>query len=163
MSAFHDAIAAHRWEDAAATLHPESLELFRYRLASMLDADSGGTLETMLFEDADGPEVRTRASTDVFAAILGAIETDTPGLIAVLATNRYDAIGHLLEGPETAHVLLRVTPYTNGSAPTRTLVVTLKRAESGWAIVESGDLDSLATAMTGLSLTARAAPGGFGW
>lgn len=153
--AFYEAIGSHRWTTATATVHPETLDLFQYRMVSMLDADPDGALSQLVFSEPDGPSVRERASSDVFASILAAIERDTPGLIAILATNEYRPVGHVPEGEDLAHVVLRVTPYTNGSAPTRTIVVTLKRHGERWGILESGELDSLATAMTGLALSVR--------
>ncbi len=155
VATFYDAIGAHRWDAAASALHPEALDLFRLRLDSMLDADTTGRLATLVFGQEDGPALRSRSNRRFFATLLEAIESDTPGLIAVIATNQYDPIGHVDEGPDLAHVVLRVTPFTNGSAPTRTTLVTLKGSPAGWGIIESGALESLATAMTGLSLTAK--------
>ncbi len=158
--AFYDAIASHDWDAAAATLHPEALDLFGYRLASMLQADASGRLAVLIFGSTDGAAVGERSASSVLAVLLRAIEVDAPGLIAILATNRYDPIGQIAEGADLSHVVFRVTPYTNGSAPTRTGLVTLKRREdSGWGIVESGELDAIAMAMTGLSLTAKASSG----
>lgn len=141
-------------------MHPETLDLFQYRMVSMLDADPEGALAQLVFGEPDGPGLREKPSADVFASILAAIERDTPGLIAILATNEYRPVGHVTEGEDLAHAVLRVTPYTNGSAPTRTIVVTLKRDGDGWGIFESGELDSLATAMTGLALRVRGSEAG---
>ena len=69
----------------------------------------------------------------------------------------YQPLGWVPESPDLAHAVLRVTPYTNGSAPTNTMLMTLRRdgdAET-WRLFEADVLDALSTAITGLALSAR--------
>jgi len=153
---FFDALAGHRWDAAAARVHPETLALFEFRLFSVLDADTTGRFAAASFGVADGAALRERGAERLFADLLAAVNRDTPALIAILATNAYRPVGHVAEEPDLAHAVLRMTPYTSGSAPTRPVLMTLRRSDGDWRILESDVLDALSTAITGLALSARA-------
>lgn len=154
-TAFLDAVAAHRWANAAGLIHPETLDLFQYRIVSVLNADTTGRFARSSFGVEDGPSLRGRSAERLFADLLAAVNRDTPALMAILATNAYQPVGWVPEAPDLGHAVLRVTPYTNGDSPTHTLLVTARQTPDGWRVLDAEVLDALSTAITGLAISAR--------
>jgi len=149
---FVTAIGGLRWSDLSASIHPETLDLFRLYVTSIADADETGDFAFRVLGTRERTEVQARSSDRMFADLVSAIYDETPALLEVIATNSYTFLGHVLEGDTLAHVIVRVRPYTNGSAPTKISTVTVKRSEVGWRVLESPELEALSTAIRGLTL-----------
>ncbi len=149
VAAFFDGVGELRWEAVAASIHDETLELFRFHVTSMLDADDGGAFASVF--GADAASIRSWPPDRLFAQLLEAVYDRVPGLLQIMATNTYEYLGHVPEDPDLAHVIARVTPYTDGSAPTRITTVTVRRSGSGWLVLSSPELDAISTAMRGLA------------
>ena len=151
VTAFFDALGRLDFDRLATLVHPEALSLYRLHVTSIMDADQEGTFAGRVFGQSVGRTVEGISDQRVFAALVGAIYEDTPALLEVMATNAYEFLGHVAEGDTLAHVVARVTPYTTGSAPSRLTTVSVKRANSGWRVSTSPELDALTTAMRGLT------------
>ena len=156
---FFDAVGRLDWADMAASVHEETLELYRLYVTSILDADETGQFALDVYGTPDGPALRARSSARLFRDLVAAVHGHSPALLQIMATNSYRFLGHVSEGDTLAHVVARVTPYTTGSAPTKLTTITVKQSNVGWRVHTAPELDAITTAMRGLTFRSIAGAG----
>lgn len=136
-----------RWETLSTTVDGETVAVFREHIRSMAEHDPSGRTARRALGGAEAAEAAGWTDERFFARLVESLHADVPMLLGVLATNTYDPLGEVREGEDLAHVLVRTTPYTNGSTASSVEVVTLRRAADGWRVIEAPALDAFLVAL----------------
>lgn len=149
---FYDAFQSARWADVAGVLHPEALDLFRYRVLAVVRADGSGSVARRLY-DAGPAEVEALSDPSLVAGLMRGVFGYARGMMQAMMTKEVQVLGHVPEEREDgslAHVVLRSREPLSGTAPSTVSVLTLKRTEAGWRVRWSQELDVVASALVAL-------------
>ncbi len=154
---FQTALRAMAWRAAAVRMHSEALDRFRgvIDMAVELD-DSGATLEE-LFGDTSEEQYWAASPAEVFVVSMRFMAKDMPGLVHALVVREVEILGTATEPPHLAHVVYRSEARLSGAVP-EVRVMTLKRAEAGWRVLETPELDVIREALRGIPRTRGASP-----
>ncbi|MEX2467262.1 MAG: hypothetical protein WD995_10150 [Gemmatimonadota bacterium] len=144
---FIRSVRSMRWSAAAQFMDPEPLSLFHDVVTMITEPDASGDLleyltgtDTPAYRDLDAPEVFDRA--------LSALTSDMPGLSYSLQDRDDEILGHVTEGPDSAHVVYRTHARISGALP-EVKVMQLRRGPAGWRVLWSDELDVLEAALRG--------------
>lgn len=145
------ALQENRIDDFADAMHPEALKGFRKIFVELLDAadddDQADQLLT-LFAGVDSVEaLRTLDHHAFFVAFYKGITQVRPELKAVLASAKLETLGHVMEGEDIAHVVYRMSAGFEGIALSKMQVLSLRRTPDGWAMLLSGDIEGVTSAL----------------
>lgn len=140
---------AMRSEDAAAlarVTHPEALAELRVLLAPLFESElpEAEEFRQRLLGVRTVREARALSDTTVFANFIRALGGQLPVFTQALRSSAMEAIGHVMEGPDTAHVVYRVTIPLEGITLERLAVLSLGRDGDTWGALLSGDYSELA-------------------
>lgn len=80
-----------------------------------------------------------------------------PEVSSALATSKSQILGHVLEGPDTAHVVYRMTAKTQGITVTKVAVMPVKKVGASWGGLLTGDVEGMAAALS-RAIPAKSAP-----
>ncbi len=92
-------------------------------------------------------EAQALSDTTVFVNFLGSLSSQVPMFSVALRAASMEALGHVTEGLETAHVVYRVTMEIEGLTVTRMAVLSLRRYGETWRGLLTGDYSELATVL----------------
>ena len=154
---FIRSIRAMRWSAAAQFMDPEPLAFYRDIVTMITEPEQAGDL----LEYLTGVDSSTYASLDapeVFQRALTTLTRDMPGLSYNLQDRDDEFLGHVLEGPDSAHVVYRTQSRISGALP-EVKVMQMRRGPQGWRVLWSDELDVLETALRGAG-RGRPGPGG---
>ena len=154
--AFYDAIGARRWDAVSGLVHSELVGMVRRNVGMMVNADTSGLVLAELLGLPDRAAFERASGADILARLLRTLERRIEPLARVISTNEVEVIGALPDGDD-AHVVVRVTPYADGSRPTWIRVLTVRRDGGPWRVTDAEELTSVITAVLGLPL--RSGPG----
>jgi hypothetical protein len=143
------ALKEDRLDDFAKAMHPEALKSFKAALVSIAEvADKGGQGKEILglFKGVDDlDELKKLDDVPFFVFFYRGITRVQPALKQALAGAESQIIGHVLEGKDTAHVVHRMTVTVDGTKVSKTDVISLKKTDTGWGMLLSGDLENMTT------------------
>ncbi len=86
------------------------------------------------------------SEADVFARFLQSMMQQSPDLKAALGGAESAILGHVREGADTAHAVVRARVSTQGVAIAQVSVISMRRLGSGWGVLLSGNFDGVAAA-----------------
>lgn len=138
-----------RWGTAAQFLHAETLDRFRVVVTMIADADSTGSVRRYL-ADVDSAQFAALDAEVVFERSIGAMIDDMPGLMHALYDRDDRVLGHVLESPDSAHVVYRTTARISG-AVSEVKVMQLTNTPDGWRVRWSDELEVLDAAVRGVA------------
>jgi hypothetical protein len=150
---FLRSVRAIDWRTTALVLDETALTRFRNLVTAMADADSTGSVRDYLTA-AGSVGLAELTSPEVFERAVGVLVDDMPGLMHALYDRDDEVIGHVLEGPDGAHVVYRTTARISG-AVSEVKIVQLRRTEGGWRVLWSDELEVLDAALRGVPLRPR--------
>ena len=134
------------WDGLAQRIHPEALAYLRLAIDVQVDADTTDWALTSLGNSERREEYDQRADARVFADAMRWVQANAPGLLSSMVSRSVEEIGILMEGPDTAHAVYRVTTLAYGAEP-EAQVATLLRTDDGWKVREASEIRVLHTAL----------------
>jgi hypothetical protein len=141
-------VRAIRWSAAAQFLAPSTLDRFRTTVTLIADADTTGEIREYL-TGVDSLGALDLSSREVFERSVGAVIDDMPGLMHSLYDRDDQVIGHVTEGPDSAHVVYRTTARLSGAVP-EVKVMQMERGPAGWRVLWSDELEVIEAALRGV-------------
>lgn len=140
---------AMRSEDAAAlarVTHPDALAELRRLLAPLFESElpEADEFRQRLLGVRTAAEARALSDTTVFANFIRALGSQLPVFAQALRSSSMEPVGHVMEGPDTAHVVYRVKVPLEGITVERIAVLSLGRYGDTWGALLSGDYSELA-------------------
>ncbi len=141
-------VRAIRWSAGAQFLAPRTLERFQTTVRLIADADTTGQVRDYLV-GVDSVSFGALGAREVFARSIGTVIDDMPGLMHALYDRDDDVLGHVAEGPDSAHVVYRTTARLSGAVP-EVKVMQLERTPEGWRVLWSDELEVLEAALRGV-------------
>lgn len=145
---FLRSVRAISWSAAAQLVHDETLGRFEATVTMIADADGTGELRRFL-AGTDSAGLVDLEPPEVFDRALRAVVDDLPGLMHALYDRDDEVLGHVGEGPDTAHVVYRTTARISG-AVSEIKVMQLRRSTAGWRVSWSDELEVLDAALRGV-------------
>jgi hypothetical protein len=138
-----------RSEDAAGlarVTHPAALAELRALLTPLFESrlPEADEFRQRLLGVRTVSEARALSDTTVFANFVRALGSQLPVFAEALRSSSITPVGHVMEGPDTAHVVYRVTIPFDGITLERTAVLSLGRRGESWGALLSGDYSELA-------------------
>lgn len=134
------------WDGLAQRIHDEALAYLRLAIDITIDADTTGWSLANLGNATQRDEYDQRSDARVFADAMRWVQENAPGLLSSMVSRSVEAIGVVMEGPDTAHAVYRVTTLAYGAEP-EAKVATLQRTEAGWKVREASEIRVLHTAL----------------
>ncbi len=151
--AFLRSVRSIRWSVTAQLLHPETLGRFHTLVSMIAEADTTGEAGRYL-TGTDPNGLAALSGQQVFERSIGAMIDDMPGLMHALYDRDDEVLGHVAEGPDSAHVVYRTLARIGGAVP-EVKVMQLERAEAGWRIRWTDELAVLDAALRGVRMGRR--------
>ena len=145
------AIKQNRIEDFAKAMHPDALVRFRSTLLEIVkEAEKSGG-EEQLLPLFDGvrttQELRKLDTTHFFVAFYSGLIQMAPELETMMAGAELEILGHVMEGPDTSHVVYRMVLPVETVRVTKITVVSLTRTPTGWGMLLTGDIEGMVGAL----------------
>lgn len=134
------------WDGLAQRIHPEALAYLRLAIDIAVEADTTGWALANLGNATLREEYDQRSDSRVFADAMRWVQANAPGLLSSMVSRTVDPIGIVMEGPDTAHAVYRVTTIAYGAEP-EAKVATLQRTDAGWKVREASEIRVLHTAL----------------
>lgn len=147
-SLFLRSVRAIRWSAAAQFMSAEALGDFRETVTLFSDTDTTGAIRALLVQ-TDARGLAALDDAEVFARAIGAVIDDMPGLMHALYDRDDEVVGHVAEGPDSAHVVYRTTARISGAQP-EVKVMQLVRTPDGWRVLWSDELEVIEAALRGV-------------
>lgn len=135
------------WRAAAQRMHPEGLARLRNRVDILVDVDPEALLDGA-FGGLSLEEYRALSAEDVFVLTMRALASQMRGLIHALVVRDVEIIGGVEESSTVSHVVYRSLAHLSGAKP-EMRVMTLKRWQRGWGVVDTPELDVIGEALRG--------------
>lgn len=145
------------WEGLAQRLHPDALAYLRLAIDITIDADTTGWSLANLGNAERREEYDERTDATVFVDAMRWVQNNAPGLLSSLVSRTVEHIGIVMEGPDTAHAVYRVTTIAYGAEP-EAQVATLARTSTGWKVVEAREVRVLHTALRRMPVRVGGSP-----
>ena len=144
--------AAMRVEDAVAVaqlMHPDALAELRGLLEPLFlsTLPEANDFRQRFLGVRTAAEAQALSDTTVFVNFLGSLSGQVPLFGAALRGASMEALGHVSEGADTAHVVYRVTVEIESLTVQRMAVVSLRRYGDTWRGLLTGDYSQLATVL----------------
>lgn len=140
------AMKANDWGRATGLMHPVALRQLRVLLDPILTAE-GATLDTarqMLFGFDQQADATTASDSALMFRLMRFAMSQSPKVPESLRSSTYRLLGVVREGPDTAHVVGRVSMTFAGSTVSQIEVSSLMRAGSTWRLMLKGDYSEMA-------------------
>jgi len=132
------------WTGMARLMHPSALHQLRELLTVLIQAPSADDLRQQLLGVRSVAAAESLSDTAVFAGLMHATLERDQGLADVMKSARMQVLGHINEGPDTVHVLYRMTLVVDSTPITRMDVASFARSPIGWRGLLKGDVTALA-------------------
>jgi hypothetical protein len=136
-----------RWSAAAQFMDPEPLTLYRDIVTMITEPEQAGDLLEYL-TGADSAAYAAMDAPEVFDRALTTLTGDMPGLSYNLQDRDDEILGHVMEAPDSAHVVYRTQSRISGALP-EVKVMQMRRGPQGWRVLWSDELDVLEAALRG--------------
>ena len=138
------------WAGLVQRIHPDGLADLRLAADILVRADTTGYVRTALLGGVTSEAYAGLPDDEVVRRLLAGIQEEVPGLLSSLVSRRTWILGTVAEGDDR-HVVYRIQAQVMGSEP-EIRVMTLRRHEGRWRVVEAEDLRVLHTAIRGIPL-----------
>jgi hypothetical protein len=152
---YHRAIQSMAWAALTERLHPDALAYMRLSVRITLDVDTTGwALERLLGGVPDRAAYEALNDSEVFRRVMAGVQREVPGLLSSLVARRSEILGAVEEGPDTAHVVYRISTLAQGAEP-EVLVLTVLRTAEGWKVRYAEEIAVLHTALRRIPIPGR--------
>lgn len=145
---FLRSVRAIRWGTAAQFVDPATLERFDSTVTMLSDADTTGDVRSYL-TGTDSAGLAALDAAEVFDRSIGTMIDDMPGLMHSIFDRDDEVLGHVLEGPNEAHVVYRTMARISGAVP-EVKVMQMRRGPDGWRVRWSDEFEVLDAALRGV-------------
>lgn len=146
-----DAMKEDRMDDFAELMHPDALQSFKDSMVSIVEGATKLGQEKQILRLFDGvasaDDLTKLDGAQVFVSFMRGYGRLRPEMRKSLAETEAHIVGHVAEGKEFAHVVCRMTMTVEGVKVTKLEVISVKRTDSGWAMLLRGDIETMAAAL----------------
>lgn len=131
-------------------LHPEALGKFRNMMLPIVEQTEKEGPEDVkdilrIFEGIDETAtLRKLSPEDFFISFYEGITKLQPRLKQMMTNTRNQIIGHVNEGDNIAHVVIRVTTPASGASVSTISVISLQKHESDWRVLLPAQIEGIA-------------------
>lgn len=140
---FFAAMQAADWHHVSRLVHPDALARVRRTVAPLAAADAAGELLPTLFVSGPG-DLSKLSDAQLFERLLAHRDTRAPSVADLLADLEFTMLGHVSEGADRAHVLVRTRARApRGRAYENLTVMSVRRYGEGWRVELSGAVEGL--------------------
>jgi hypothetical protein len=151
------ATKANDWGRVAGLTHPAALHQLRVLLDPILTSDRTGldTARQMLFGLASREAALAASDSAIMVGLMRFGMSQQPNAAVLLKSSSYQLLGTVREGPDTVHVVGRISMTVQGSAVTQIEVTSLARLNDTWRALLKGDWTAMASRLRQALQTAR--------
>lgn len=135
------------WAGAAALMHPDGLRRFRGFIEPVALADTSGEVAQQFFGVAKSADLAKLSDSELFARFFKFITTASPEVVEAFSGAEMRPIGHVMEGPDVAHLMGRVRMSVQGITIEKVEAISLQRAGTSWRVQISAEIEGLAAAI----------------
>ncbi len=134
------------WSRMAGLLHPLALAEFHGLFAPVLECETPSAIQARreMFGITSGVQAARTPDTALVAALFRATAGRDANLTAILRTAQLQILGHVTEGPDTVHVVSRLSVAVDSLPVVQMEVVSLARSGATWRVLLKSDLSALA-------------------
>ena len=143
------------WKASAALMHPDALQKLKRMFRPIVFAVTAPGLDVgkTFFGLRTPAEFDRLSDAQAYERLMATVTKMNPEVSSALATSKSQILGHVLEAPDTAHVVYRMTVKTQGISVTKVAVMPVKKVGTTWGGLLTGDIEGMAAALS------RAIPG----
>jgi hypothetical protein len=147
------------WKASAALMHPDALQQLKRMFRPIVFALTAPGLDVgkTFFGVRTPAEFDRLSGALAYERLMGTVTKLNPEVGSALATSKSQIIGHVLEAPDTAQVVYRMTAKTQGISVTKVAVMSLKQVGATWGGLLTGDIEGMAAALS-RATAVRSAP-----
>jgi hypothetical protein len=144
--AFLQATRDTNWARMAALLHPTALAQFHSFFAPVLQCQTpeANEIRRQIFGITSAVETARTPDSVLVAALFRTMAKQDRGFADVLRTAQLQMLGHVTEGPDTVHVVSRLTIVLDSMTLGQMEVVSLARDGPTWRVLLKSDFSALA-------------------
>jgi hypothetical protein len=146
-----EALKEDRLDDFAKAMHPDALKELKSVMVSVVEAaEKGGQakdLLALLGNAKSSDDLNKLDEQKFFVVFYRGLTRSQPKLKEVLSGAEIKVLGHIMEGTDTAHVIHRMTMTVEGTKVAKMEVISMRKTESGWGMMLTGDLENVAKAL----------------
>lgn len=128
-------------------MHPEALAKLRAMLLPLAKHENGAELRQKLLGANSVAEVEALDDAALFERFLRSMMGLSPEIQSIMGTAETGMVGHVMEGPDIAHVVYRLRLRVEGMTFTKLEVMSLQRAGSEWKVLLKGDVEGMVEAI----------------
>ncbi|MBK7714011.1 MAG: hypothetical protein IPI38_01050 [Gemmatimonadetes bacterium] len=151
-SAFAATLRTSDWRGAARLMHPTALRQLRDLFSFALNDADDAAIREQIFGVSSPAEAAALPDTILFANFLHAVTTQGgPELLQALGTAEVTPLGHLMQGPDTALVVSRMTMSVQGVSLTSYEVMLFRRERGAWLGLLKADMANMAAMLKQMS------------
>lgn len=147
-----DAMKAGDWVKFTGDMHGPALADFQGSLVSVFQtAPEGGPREQMLkafFGNKTIAELTAATPSAFFGMFMNGLSQTNPIIKQGMAGAEAQILGHIDEGPDKTHVLMRMTLPLGEGKVTKMDVTSLQREGDTWKALLKGDMQAVVTNLT---------------
>jgi hypothetical protein len=140
---FVHALGARHWETMVGLMHPAALHELRMMLAPLTESPSLDKERLQLLGVRSLMQAQALSDSAFSVAFLSRALSAKPELLDFIRDSRIEIIGQLSEGPDTVHVVYRMTYQKGEVAVSKMDVFSLRRMGNTWRGLLSMDLRML--------------------
>lgn len=133
------------WTGMATLMHPAALHQLRELLGVVVETPGADDMREQILGVRSVAAAKALSDTALFAAFMKAATGSDPSVGALFKSARVQILGHLAEGPDTVHVVYRMTMQMDSIPISRLDVASFARSPLGWRGLLKGDVTALAT------------------
>ncbi|MGH7615335.1 MAG: hypothetical protein ACREMW_14995 [Gemmatimonadales bacterium] len=141
------AIRSGDWTGAAALMHPAALRELHELFRPILEAPEGADFRRTVLGVDDAQAAAAVSDTLVFVSLMRVVVSQESGLGDVLRTATARVLGTVHEGPDTAHVVARMSLSFQGATTSIMEVSSFRRWGNTWRGILKGELTAMAAAL----------------
>ncbi|HEV7868440.1 MAG TPA: hypothetical protein VGO90_12215 [Chthoniobacteraceae bacterium] len=139
------------WKGFTALMHDSALQEFRTSFTSLLEAVPEGEARTGILQGLFGgkaqSEVVALEPAAFFATFMESLSNVNPMMKQGLSGAEGEVLGHVDEGPDKTHVVMRLKLTMGDINVTKMDVTSLKRDGDSWKTLLSGDIQTMVAGM----------------
>lgn len=137
------AVSRSDWSGFTSFMHPDALESFKAAFAEILSMDGTGEAGSGLFGVSDLAQYQQASAADLFTLFMQRLSEAAPEMMMMTRGARYQVLGAVLEGPELAHVVYRLTVTVDDTPFSSMEVETYRKHGGQWKSMLRREIDQL--------------------
>jgi len=142
-----DAMHAGDWEKFTACMHPPALKEFQTTVMDVVskapDSPTREQLMKSFFADKSIAELQAVTPSVFFGMFMNGLAQTNPAIKQSMTNSEGQVLGHVDEGPDKTHVLMRMTVALADSKVVKMDVTSLQRDGDTWKALLKGDMQAI--------------------